>query len=92
VSSVHICREHTLDKDECKVVAEKMLDKLVTKFGGKIKQDGEMIRYRHPTGINACVEPKEGELVVDVKLGLMTKSMAPKIDQAINKELDKQLS
>jgi len=34
------------------------------------------------------VTPKEGELLVDVKLGLMARSFAPKLEEKINEVLD----
>lgn len=88
MSKVHICRQHELDQDRCRDVAEQLLDKLINKFGGSISEEGEDYRYNHPTGIKAKVEPRAGEITIDVKLGMMTRSLAPKLDEAINRVLD----
>jgi len=88
VSKVHVCRKHNLDDDECRSVAEDLLEKLVGEFGGSYRSEGNSYRYKHATGVNAQVTPKEGELLVDVKLGLMARSFAPKLEEKINEVLD----
>jgi len=91
MSKIHICREHDLDEQGCRAVAEEMLDKLIVKFGGSYSADGDNYRYRHATGVDALVEPREGELTVNVKLGLMTRSFAPQLEKEMNLQLDKHL-
>lgn len=88
MSKVHVCRKHNLDDSECRTVAEQLLEKLVGEFGGSYKSEGSNYRYKHATGVNAKVTPKEGELLVDVKLGIMTRSFAPKLEGKINEVLD----
>ena len=65
-----------------------MLNKLVNKFGGKYKAEGDNFRYKHTAGVNAVVEPKAGELMVNVKLGLMTRALAPQLEKEMNRVLD----
>jgi len=88
MSKVHICRKHDLDEQQCKVVAEELLLKLIDKYGGRYAAEGENYVYKN-AGVTALVEPKEGELVVDVKLGLMTRSFAPQLEKEMNRQLDK---
>lgn len=88
MSNVHICRKHDLDEQECKVVAEALLQKLIDKYGGRYRADGENYVYNN-AGVKALVEPKQGELVVDVKLSLMTRSFAPQLEKEMNRQLDK---
>lgn len=88
MSNVHICRAHDLDEQECKVIAEELLQKLIDKFGGRYASEGENYVYKN-TGVTALVEPKQGELVVDVKLGMMTRAFAPQLEKEMNRQLDK---
>lgn len=91
MSQIKICKQHQLDEHECRAVAEKLLDKLVTKFGGSVKAGGDDFHYKHSTGINALVEPRDGELLVNVKMGMLTRSMAPQLEAEINRVLDEKI-
>jgi putative polyhydroxyalkanoate system protein len=92
MSNVRICRKHDLNENDCQALAEQLLQKLVSKFGGSYSQKGPNYRYRHTAGVNAMVEPKDGELVVDVKLGMMTRALAPQLESEMNKVLDDYLA
>ena len=92
MSKLRVCRELEIDQQECQALALELLDKLVTKFGGKYSADGNNYRYKHTAGVNALVEPKAGELTVDVKLGIMTRALAPQLEKEMNRVLDEHLS
>jgi len=91
MSHIHICRENKLDEQECQDLAEKLLEKLVGKFGGNYKAKGSSFVYKHTAGVSADVVTKAGELVVDVKLGIMTRALAPKLEEEMNRVLDQHL-
>ncbi|MEM7360108.1 MAG: polyhydroxyalkanoic acid system family protein [Pseudomonadota bacterium] len=91
MSNIHISRKHNLDHDECLAVAEDLLDQLVSAFGGRVSRDGNCYNYRHTTGLRAVIEPKEGELDINVKLNLMTRSFGPQVEQQINEVLDEHI-
>lgn len=88
MSDLQVCREVNADAQECQDLAVELLDKLVGKFGGKYKPEGANFRYKHSAGVNAIVMPKAGELSVDVKLGLMTRALAPQLEKEMNRVLD----
>jgi putative polyhydroxyalkanoate system protein len=92
MSKIHICREHDLDEQACQVMAEELLQKLVGKFGGRYKPKGNKFVYKHTAGVTAEVEPRDGELDVSVKLGLMTRAMAPQLEREMTKVLDEYLA
>ncbi len=91
MSNLQVCRKLDIDEQECQDLAVELLDKLVSKFGGKYKQDGLNYRYKHTAGVNALVEPKAGELNVEVRLGMMTRALAPQLEQEMNRVLDDHL-
>ncbi len=91
MSKIHVKRELDLNAEECNALAEKLLGKLTAKFGGSYKPDGENYRYRHTAGVDATVEPRAGELTVNVKLGFMTRALAPQLEREMNKVLDEHL-
>ena len=92
MSKLNLRREHDLSQSESKELAEKLLGKLVDKFGGKISEDGNNFVYKHTMGVDAVIEPNDGEFVIDVKLGFMAKSFAPKLEGKMNEILDEYLS
>lgn len=91
MSDLCVCREIDVDEQECQELAVELLEKLVNKFGGKYKSEGDNYRYKHTAGVNAVVEPKAGELTVNVKLGLMTRALAPQLEKEMNRVLDDHL-
>ena len=80
-----------MEYDECREVAQQLLDKLVDHFGGSISCIGDDYQYRHPTGIKAVIEARAKEFNVNVKLGLLTGALAPRLDEEINRVLDEHL-
>ena len=92
MSKLNLRREHNLSQLESKELAEKLLGKLVEKFGGKVSAQVNNFAYKHTMGVDAVVEPNEGEFVVDVKLGFMARSFAPKLEGKMNEILDEYLS
>ena len=88
MSRITLHREHQLDKQESRALAEKLLTKLVDKYGGRYDEDDDSFRYKHPAGVNAIVEPKEGEFIVNIKLGIMTRALGPKIEADMDRILD----
>ncbi|RBP49726.1 polyhydroxyalkanoic acid system family protein [Arenicella xantha] len=91
MSHVQVCREVDLNAQECSALAETLLDKLVDKFGGSYRPQGDNYRYRHTAGVDATVEPKQGTLLVNVKLGFMTRALAPQLEAEMNRVLDEYL-
>ena len=88
MSNLKISRAHQLGEGECRVAAESLLDKLVEKMGGSYAPSGQCYEYKHTSGLKAVVEPNDDELVINVKLGLMTMGLKPMLDREINKQLD----
>lgn len=91
MSNLNIKREHDLDQSQCRELAEDLLGQLVNKFGGSISEKGSCLLYKHATGMKASVEPRSGELDINVKLNLMTRSFAPEIEKRINQVLDEHI-
>ncbi len=89
MSKIQVCRSHELGEQECQDVAEKLLSKLVDSYGGSFKAQGSNYAYKHTMGVNATIEPKDGELVVNMKLGLMARPLASKLEAEVNRVLDK---
>lgn len=92
MTQVYINKPHQYDEEECQEIAEELLDMLVDRFGGRIRQDGNCYHYKHTSGINAKVETGHGDLTIKVKMGLMTRAWAPQLEKEINRILDEHMS
>lgn len=88
---IQICRQHSMEHDECREFAERLLDKMVDKFGGNVSCVGDDYQYQHSAGVKAVVEARAKELNVNVKLGLLAGALAPKLNEEINRVLDDHL-
>lgn len=88
MSHVQVRRDVDLNAEECSALAETLLDKLVDKFGGSYRPQGANFKYRHTAGVDAVVEPQQGALIVNVKLGFMTRALAPQLEAEMNRVLD----
>ncbi|MBT8115899.1 MAG: polyhydroxyalkanoic acid system family protein [Arenicella sp.] len=88
---INICKQHDLDEDDCRTVAEDLLDQLVDHFGGYVEPDGDHYCYIHGTGIKAKVLPGEGELTINVTMSLLTGALAPRLEQEIHRVLEEQI-
>lgn len=89
MSKIQVCRPHNLGEQECHDLAIELLDKLVDKFGGSYQPSGNDYAYKHSVGVKAIIEPKEDELLVNVKLGMMARAFAPQLESEMNTVLDK---
>ena len=92
MASIKVSRAHCMEISECRAKAEELLEMLVERFGGSFYEEGDEYAYKHPTGLKAKVAPTEDLLTIDVKLTLMTMALGPKLDQEINRQLDKHFS
>ena len=91
MTKINICKQHDMDEAQCRKVAEQLMDQLIEKFGGSLKTRGEHYLYKHPSGIDATVQPRAGELQIDVKMGLLTRAMAPQLEAEIDRVLDEKI-
>ena len=91
MKELKISRSHSLDHQQCRSATEGLLQRLEAKFGGSSKLSGDHYTYQHPTGIRAVVKPADNLIKVQVKFGMMTAYLAPKIESAINEALDEHI-
>lgn len=92
MANLNIRREHKLNEVDCRNLATDLLGQLVNKYGGSICDQGHCLDYRHSSGMKASIAPKEGELDINIKLNMLTRSFAPEIEKRLNEVLDEHLS
>jgi len=92
MSKIKLYREHELDQQESRALAENLLNKLIDKYGGRYAEEDDNFRYKHPAGVNAIVEPNEGEFIVNIKLGIMTRALGSRLQGDMDRILDEYLA
>ena len=92
MSTITIKRGHTMAAEQLKTEIEALADKLVEKFGGSYRWEGNEIHYDYSGGLNACVACGPSEVKVDVKLGMMMGMFKSKIKSEVEDYLDRHIS
>lgn len=91
MATVDITREHNLGKDEARVRAQKLADKLAQKLDAKCSWEGDDLKFKR-SGADGCIEVRENSVRVTVKLGMMLTPMAGMVKGEIDKALNKYLA
>ncbi|MFF7707544.1 polyhydroxyalkanoic acid system family protein [Pseudomonas sp. NPDC007930] len=90
MSQITVEREHQLGYSVAHERAEKLVDKLVSKYDIEAQWAGDHVQLKR-SGITGQVHVAEDKVKVELKLGMMLSMMAPMIEAEINKALDKYL-
>jgi len=86
-----INRSHDLGLDECQNLAKELLEKIAERYGGTLDCGGENYKYNHATGVDVVIKPRAEKIDIDVQLGMIARAFAPKINEEINKVLNKHI-
>lgn len=89
MSKIQIQKQHNLNDDELRSIAEEIGSKLVSKFGGGTSWDGDRLNYSLPGTADAFVEWDASTVSVNVKLGMMASMLKSVISKEIERELVK---
>jgi len=84
-----IHRPHQKPHDEARKLAEHVATQMAAEFGMKWRWDGDVLHFER-TGVSGSLTVVPAEIVVQVKLGFLLSAMQPKIEQEINRFLDKE--
>ncbi|WP_040260086.1 MULTISPECIES: polyhydroxyalkanoic acid system family protein [Pseudomonas] len=91
MSQIRVERAHQLGKEAAREKAERLVDKLVSKYDMSAQWNGDVVELKR-SGVTGQVEVAEDKVVVEMKLGMMLSMMAPMIESEINRALDKALA
>jgi len=91
MTDVKITRAHELGCEQAKKVVQQLVDKLISRFGGKSSSQGNCVSYSHAGGVNGRIKCGEDEIVVNVSLTFMMSTLRGVIEAEINESLDKYL-
>ena len=91
MKEVRVRREHQLGQQACLEIADKITDGLIDRIGGSKSVEGNVIHYKHISGSKGELVATASSLEINVKLGLLVRSLGKSIEQEINEACDKHL-
>ena len=91
MANIHIRRKHNLDNTEAKARVEEIAKDLKGKLGASYRWEGDSLRFKR-TGASGSIEVGQGEIEVNVTLGLVLMPMKGVIESTINKGFDSALA
>ncbi|MFA5494173.1 MAG: polyhydroxyalkanoic acid system family protein [Porticoccaceae bacterium] len=92
MSHITLKRGHTMAPEQLKTEVQALADKLVDKFGGSYRWQGDELHYDFSGGVNACVACAPAEVQVDVQLGMMMSMFKGKIKSEVEEYLENHIS
>jgi putative polyhydroxyalkanoate system protein len=91
MSQIRVERKHQLGKEVAKQKAERLVDKLVSKYDMTAQWNGDVVDLKR-SGVTGQVAVGDDSVVVELKLGMMLSMMGPMIESEIDRALDKALA
>ncbi|QLF93314.1 polyhydroxyalkanoic acid system family protein [Pseudomonas sp. ABC1] len=83
-------RSHALGRDAARDKAQQLAERLRAEYGVDYQWRGDVLEVRR-SGADGCIEVGEGNVRVQLNLGLMLSAMGGSIQGQIEKALDKVL-
>lgn len=91
MANIHIKRKHDLNRTAARAKVEELARSLQEKLGTNYHWDGDCLRFKR-TGASGFIDvSREGEVEVDVNLGLVLRPMKGMIETSINEGFDSAL-
>jgi putative polyhydroxyalkanoate system protein len=84
-------RKHSKGKDKAREAAEEIAQDIGQKIGAKYRWEGDDLRFER-SGAKGSIHVDEGEVRVQVELGLLLRPLKGKIESAIRDYMDRKLT
>ena len=91
MSHIHIERPHQLNKARLRRQVEELADKLEQEFEYNSEWHGDRLIFKR-TGAQGHIDLEDDRVVVDIKLGVLFRPIAKKVESTVQDYLDKHLS
>lgn len=91
MSGLSIHRAHRLAPEELRERVDLLVLKLVARYGGDHRWQGDWVRYRRPGGVAAEIHCAAEELRIEVTLGPLAGFLRGAIERELGAALDRYL-
>lgn len=92
MADIHIKRAHSLTREEARARVQNAADKLKDQYPVKTEWKGQDHLAFTATGVKGGIEIKDNEVEVKVELGFLARALKGRIEEGINKSLDRELT
>jgi putative polyhydroxyalkanoate system protein len=89
VSKIHLRREHDLTPEAARRKVERVADVLSKRFDATCEWKGDVLTITHPT-VRGTVTLGKHDVVVAAKLGVMLSMFRGRIDEELERVLDRE--
>jgi putative polyhydroxyalkanoate system protein len=90
MATIHIRREHQLDHDTVKKEVQRIADKLSKDLSAKYNWEGDRLVFKR-SGANGHIDLNQGEVDIEIKLGMVLTPMKGAIEKKLTDYLDERL-
>lgn len=91
MAQLRICRAHQLETAELRRRVESLAAKLVARYGGAYRWQGDLMRYQRSGDIDAEIHCSASELRLEVVLGPLASFLRGTIERELHSALDRHL-
>ncbi len=91
MAKINITRSHSLDMPTLKSKIEDVMGAMATKYDLKWSWKGDSEMEIKRSGLNGTVKLDDSNIDIHIDLGMLLSALKGKIEEGINKELDKHL-
>ena len=85
---INIIQRHSLKMQSARAAVQTAADELVRDFDMVVNWEGQVLRFKR-SGVSGSLTLVEGEARLEVKLGMMLKAYASKIEDKLRKNMEK---
>ena len=89
MSQIHLRREHDLTPEAARKKVERVADVLAKRFEADCEWHGDVLKIKHPT-VSGTVTLGKNDIVVAARLGLMLSMLRGRIDEELERVLDRE--
>ena len=90
MATIHIKRAHHLDNATVRQEIQKLADKLSEELSAKYTWKGDRLVFKR-SGANGHIDIAEGEVEVEIKLGMVLTPLKGTIEKTVTSYLDERL-
>ena len=91
MAKINITRSHSLDMSTLKSKIEDVMGAMASKYDLKWSWTGDTEMEVKRSGLNGTVKLDSDKIDINIELGMLLSALKGKIEEGINKELDKHL-
>jgi len=89
MKTIIVEREHDLGQEDCQALAEELVTKWVKRIGGRKSIDDNVVSFKHINGTKGEMIIEEDFISIEIKLGMLVRSLGSVIESEINRTCDK---